>query len=189
VTSEPHPPCEDCGGPSHGQTQDGAILCTDCARQRSHAKRVVWCSHRIGNCCIGKATQGFDTEPSCASCHRHLTRTPAKRKGGNRSAPPRLRRQILERDKHQCQLRYPGICVGAADVVDHIRNLASYGPMPSDARANATHPGNHPSNLQASCKPCNDHKAKHEAADGIRAHHQRRRQRLRLPETKHPGDV
>ena len=54
----------------------------------------------------------------------------------------RIRDQVLERDGHVCQLRYPGICLGVATTADHIRTVHNGGD-------------NHPANLRASCQPCN----------------------------------
>lgn len=60
----------------------------------------------------------------------------------------RLRRTILDRDAHTCQIRTPGTCTHTATVVDKIRT-PTQGGNPYD-----------PTNLRAACKPCNDHKAR-----------------------------
>lgn len=61
------------------------------------------------------------------------------------------RQRILARDNHQCQLAYPGICTGTATVLDHRDNTRGPNYDTDD-------------NCQAACWPCNDHKARHEAA-------------------------
>ena len=61
----------------------------------------------------------------------------------------RIHDQILERDHHQCQIRYEGRCTGVGDTVDHIRPAAHGG-------------SNHPSNLRAACRPCNEHEGRTE---------------------------
>lgn len=53
----------------------------------------------------------------------------------------RLRRFVLKRDGHKCQIRYVGICIGLASEADHITPVTQGG---SDS----------PSNLQAACRPC-----------------------------------
>jgi 5-methylcytosine-specific restriction endonuclease McrA len=53
----------------------------------------------------------------------------------------RLRKTILERDRHECQIRGP-LCQGVATAVDHIV-------------AHALGGGDEPGNLRAACKPCN----------------------------------
>lgn len=81
--------------------------------------------------------------------------------------PPRWRaitRRILERDGHQCQLRYPG-CLGTATEVDHIR--------PGDDHSD--------DNLQAACTWCHRRKS---SAEGNAA---RTRVSRRRPPERHPG--
>jgi len=53
-----------------------------------------------------------------------------------------LRKAILVRDKHLCQINAPG-CTGRATQVDHIIPVARGGPW------------HQPSNLRASCSTCN----------------------------------
>lgn len=55
---------------------------------------------------------------------------------------PHVRRLILERDGHACQIHMPG-CTGRATQVDHIVPLAHGGPRLD------------PANLRASCGHCN----------------------------------
>lgn len=59
-----------------------------------------------------------------------------------------LRRQVLERDRYQCQLQFPGICTGYATVVDKKQAAARRPDLALD-----------PGNAQAACQACNDHKA------------------------------
>ena len=54
-----------------------------------------------------------------------------------------VRKVILERDGHTCQIRFDG-CLGHATDVDHIMPLAEGGAR-LDSR-----------NLRAACKPCNN---------------------------------
>ena len=54
----------------------------------------------------------------------------------------KVRRYVLQRDHHECQIRYPG-CAEHATQVDHIHTLADGGD-PYD-----------PNNCRAACAPCN----------------------------------
>lgn len=63
----------------------------------------------------------------------------------------RLRVQILNRDRHTCQINGPA-CKVHADQVDHIINIAAGGAQLD------------PANLQAACSACNARKAHAEAA-------------------------
>ena len=75
-----------------------------------------------------------------------------RRTGGTRSttAAHRARRErILRRDRYQCQLQYPAICVGNATIVDHIRALGLGG---ADADENC----------EAACAPCHRQKTSRE---------------------------
>jgi 5-methylcytosine-specific restriction protein A len=53
----------------------------------------------------------------------------------------KLRRFILKRDNHRCQIRFVGTCIGVATEVDHKLRVTLGGT-------------DHPSNLQAACRPC-----------------------------------
>lgn len=82
---------------------------------------------------------------------------------------PRLQPRILRRDRHQCQLRYPGLCIGTATEVDHRK--------PGDDHS--------PANLQAACHPCHAHKS---ALEGGAASATARAARPRhRPAEPHPG--
>ena len=65
------------------------------------------------------------------------------------TAHRKRRLRVLARDNHQCQLRYPGICVGTATVCDHITPLAE-GGADTDA------------GCQAACLPCHNRKTSQE---------------------------
>lgn len=58
----------------------------------------------------------------------------------------KLAKSIKERDKHQCQINGP-YCIGYATTVDHILPVSQRPDLADD-----------PTNLRASCRPCNDHK-------------------------------
>lgn len=60
-----------------------------------------------------------------------------------------FRDAILDRDGHQCQLQYPGICTGHATTVDKREPAARRPDRALDPR-----------NAQAACAPCNEHKAR-----------------------------
>lgn len=61
---------------------------------------------------------------------------------------------ILERDQHQCQLQYPGICTGQATTSDKI--------IPASRQPDLAM---NPDNNRAACQPCNQHKARTEDQD------------------------
>jgi len=92
---------------------------------------------------------------------------------------------VLERDDHQCQLRYAG-CTGVATQGDHRIHLASLGITRNDPAALD------PDNVQAACAHCHNVKSRREqaaaAAKAGRARSEARRARLRLPAEPHPGD-
>lgn len=55
----------------------------------------------------------------------------------------RVRAEVLERDGHTCQIRFPG-CTTRATQVDHIYPISVHGPTYD------------PSLLRASCQHCNN---------------------------------
>lgn len=57
----------------------------------------------------------------------------------------RNRDRAMRRDRWRCQLRIPGICIGAASECDHIISRADGG-------------GSDLGNLRAACKPCHQHR-------------------------------
>ena len=89
-----------------------------------------------------------------------------------RPTPPAwasLRRKVLERDNHACQLRFPG-CLGTATQVDHVMPLARGG---TDDEAN----------LQSVCVDCHRLKTLAEQRDGLIRYNQKTK-RKPIP---HPG--
>ena len=92
--------------------------------------------------------------------------------GSSRTSTPawrRLRRTILERDNHQCQIRGEH-CTSTATEVDHRVNHKAGGT-------------DDPSNLTSTCHSCHLRKTQAESAKAQAA----RRARLKLPTPKHPG--
>jgi hypothetical protein len=61
--------------------------------------------------------------------------------GVHQAVTGQLRTHIMERDDYKCQIQIPGVCTVQATQVDHING-----------------PTMEPSNLQASCRPCNMNK-------------------------------
>ena len=84
---------------------------------------------------------GWKTAPRTASSNRTSTH-----------AWKVLRTKVLERDRYQCRLRYPG-CIGTATIADHIKAILLGG---TDSITN----------LQAACQPCH---AKKSSAEGHKA--------------------
>jgi 5-methylcytosine-specific restriction protein A len=80
---------------------------------------------------------------------------------------------VLQRDRHQCQLRYDG-CTGYATEVDHIDGIATTG-IPRPQALN-------PERLRAVCHPCHTNRTQQQAATARRNRPNWRRQ----PE-HHPG--
>ena len=78
----------------------------------------------------------------------------------------KLRIEVLERDEHQCQERGPN-CIGHADQVDHVHNVAAGGAKLD------------PRNARAICGPCHRAKSRRESIAGRGAW-------KRQPE-RHPG--
>lgn len=71
-------------------------------------------------------------------------------KGNPRTTTPEhraWRAEVLKRDKGQCQLRYPGVCIYRATIADHIL-ATKLGGAPLDLN-----------NGQAACRPCSDKKS------------------------------
>lgn len=87
------------------------------------------------------------------------------------TAHRRRRTRVFKRDGHSCQLRYPDVCTGQAEELDHIDNVAAGGIDDDD------------SNAQAVCVPCHKVKIAREAAAGRRA----KAAQLRVPREAHPG--
>lgn len=80
---------------------------------------------------------------------------------------PARRKRVLARDRHACQLRIAGVCVGRATDVDHIEQNDDH----SDA------------NLRAACSPCH---ARRSSQQGTAARQRIASQRFR-PSDPVPG--
>ena len=78
-------------------------------------------------------------------CPTHDTgRWPTKNIPKSRSADAKWKKtvkRILNRDSHQCRIRFVGICIGLASEVDHIIPVTQGG-------------SDHDSNLESACRPC-----------------------------------
>lgn len=61
----------------------------------------------------------------------------------NTSKWRRIRLEVLARDHHLCQIALDGVCIGQAEVVDHVVPIVAGGD-PFDLE-----------NLRAACRPCN----------------------------------
>lgn len=83
----------------------------------------------------------------------------------------RQRARILRRDGYQCQLHLTG-CLGTATDMDHVVNVAAGG-------------SDDDSNMQALCHPCHQKKTSGEAVAARAA----KRERLKLPTSRHPGQL
>lgn len=68
----------------------------------------------------------------------------------------KLRKQVLERDGHECQERGPN-CIGYANEVDHDHNVAAGGAKLE------------PRNARAICTPCHRDKTRRESVRGQQA--------------------
>lgn len=110
-------------------------------------------------------------QPICDGCARKRQRAqqpPPSRPHGSRGAPTHVRRRVLDRDQHRCQLRYSG-CLGVATEVDHVRNVAAV------LHAGGTRQqADDPSNLAAVCSSCHSIKTAREQRTGSAASNQRR---------------
>lgn len=83
----------------------------------------------------------------------------------------RNRAIVMKRDGHQCQIRTPGLCVGAATDCDHIGNRLDHSPE----------------NMRASCRPCHQDRS---SQQGGQANGVRRRAQVaarKRPTEPHPG--
>ena len=104
--------------------------------------------------------------------------------GRQRKVPAAVKREVFERDEGQCQLRYPGLCIGTASEIDHVMSVAQLGP---------DHPYlNTAPNCRCACVPCHRHRSEQQKLEGIQRKATARRDRLRLPDhrstARHPGD-
>lgn len=90
----------------------------------------------------------------------------------------RIRQQVLDRDRYECQARLSG-CTFTATEVHHIVSIAAAGLLRSEAAdADA---------CQAICKACHDKLSAKQRAAGQAQANALRRHRLHPPQP-HPGD-
>lgn len=85
--------------------------------------------------------------PTHAQGWKNSPRTASSKVTGTRYWQQTITPAVLQRFNYQCQLRYEGICLGIATTVDKI--------IPAAKRPDLAH---EPSNHQAACQPCNQHK-------------------------------
>lgn len=95
--------------------------------------------------------------PNMAPCPTHTRKawqrtSPYEQPGGSGYEWQRIRQRVIERDGGLCHLHLPG-CTTYATTADHIKGKAAGG---SDKD----------SNLQASCKNCNEMKRRQQSIDG-----------------------
>lgn len=91
---------------------------------------------------------------------------------GSTRASRRARAAALDRDGHQCQLKYDG-CTRTATEADHVISITAIGQR----RADATNPDD----LQAACTHCHGIKTRRQAAAA-------KGYRSRRPKSPHPGN-
>lgn len=120
-------------------------------------------SARQPNPCWNMALPG---QRNCADCgnSRWPTDDPFRAARMN-EIPQETYTRIFTRDRYECQIRYAGLCTGAADDLDHVVPNFEGGDS-SDF------------NLQAACTPC--HRAK-SSDEGHRAQGHKVQERQRLP--------
>ena len=106
------------------------------------------------------------------------TSTPTVSTWGQRGVPRAKRNRVLQRDGHECQLRYIG-CTGCAAEVDDIVPVSVSGISRADATDDM---------LQAVCHSCHKQKTDRERRTAHTASTAHRVARKRLPQRQHPGD-
>jgi 5-methylcytosine-specific restriction endonuclease McrA len=85
----------------------------------------------------------------------------------------RNRAHVMRRDRHQCQIRTPGLCIGTATDCDHIGDRLDH----------------RPENMRAACSPCHSQRSGQQGGQAAGAQRRARAaSRLRTPEA-HPGVV
>jgi 5-methylcytosine-specific restriction endonuclease McrA len=144
------------------------------------------CLERGGGCHFYADRVEPGVGPICARCYRRLHPVYTARPAGSRGAPRHVRRRVLTRDGQRCQLTYDG-CLGEATEVDHRIGVAAV------LRAGGTRQqADDPSNLQSACSHCHAIKTERERSEASAAANRKRvalrRERLRRPVEKHPGD-
>lgn len=96
---------------------------------------------------------------------------------GSTRATRRTRDYVLNRDQHQCQLRYDG-CTGKATEAHHIHGLQGR------RRRDATDP----TEMVAACPACHAPVTEAQRRTAWEAKQRYRNARRRLPTQPHPGD-
>lgn len=185
-SNETRPYCE-CGELADGTLADGTPLCEPCADSKRLHQQQRMCEIRRTGCSGLADLRRADGQYACRWCEqREQPRPHTPRPGGSRGAPPAVRKRVLARDQHRCQLRY-GVCIGDATEVDHKINVATI-----LANGGTRKMADSMSNLAAVCRPCHAIKtANEQRAGSAAANRQRaadRRARLSRPSKPHPGD-
>lgn len=83
----------------------------------------------------------------------------------------RNRAAVLRDAGHQCQIRYPDICTGAANQADHIGDRLDH----------------RRENLRAACPECHQHRSSQQGGQAAGRRAQARVAARRRPVERHPG--
>lgn len=85
----------------------------------------------------------------------------------------RNRAAVLRDAGHQCQIRYPDICTGAANQADHIGDRLDH----------------RRENLRAACPECHQHRSSQQGGQAAGRRAQARVAARRRPVERHPGQL
>ena len=85
----------------------------------------------------------------------------------------RNRARVLRRDGFQCQLRYPGICTGAANQSDHIGDRLDHSEE----------------NMRAACPECHQHRSSQQGGQAVGRKLRARAAARKRPPEPHPGQL
>ncbi|WP_375425979.1 HNH endonuclease [uncultured Friedmanniella sp.] len=123
--------------------------------ENTHTKTTGQLYSRCKTCLATYGRSRYTPAPPRTTTTTKPAAAPAKTRPSLGRPWRRLIAQILHRDGHTCQLHYPGTwpgidgtprhCLGTATTADHIVPRSQGGT-------------DHPSNLRAACKPCNQHR-------------------------------
>jgi 5-methylcytosine-specific restriction endonuclease McrA len=83
----------------------------------------------------------------------------------------RNRAIVMRRDNRQCQLRIPGLCIGAANQCDHIGDRLDH----------------RPENMRAACEPCHQRRSSEQGGAAAGTNRRARVASRRRPPEPHPG--
>lgn len=83
----------------------------------------------------------------------------------------RNRAHVMKRDGRQCQIRTPGLCIGAATDCDHIGDRLDHSPE----------------NMRASCNPCHLQRSGQQGGAAAGVARQARANARKRPPERHPG--